>query len=172
MKKTLIAITTAAALGLGMPLAHAAKNENSVPTYKNGYFGVYTGWPDALGGQYTKPGTFGPGSYLRLGVGIPAFYQAFGIDLSGDALFNTVRFGSQGKMRLGGGLNIGFLDSGNTFTHSSNVFAYPHFLANFSMMFNPHLQGFVEPEVGPLFVSHGYGTTARVAVKVGLNFTP
>ena len=172
MKKTLFAIVSVAALELAIPLAHAAGKTGSVPTYRNGYFGVYTGWPDAIGGQYTMKGTFGPSSYLRLGVGIPAFYQAFGIDLSGDALFNTVRFGPQGKLRLGGGLNLGFLSSDNTFTRQSNLFVYPHFLANFSMMFNPHLQGFVEPEIGPVFVSRGYGTTARVAVKVGLNFTP
>lgn len=172
MRKTVFAIVSVAALGLAMPFAHAAGTTGSVPTYRGGYFGVYTGWPDALGGQYTMKGTFGPGSYLRLGVGIPAFYQAFGVDLSGDALFNTVRFSPQGKMRLGGGLNIGFLNTDNSFTRQSNLFVYPHFDANFSMMFNPHLQGFVEPELGPLFVSRGYGTTARLAVKVGLNFTP
>lgn len=172
MKRIMIAVAAAAALGAGMPLAHAADADQPSVLNKAGYFGVYTGWPDAIGGQYTMVGTFGPGSYLRFGVGIPAFYQAFGVDLSGDALFNTARFGPQGKLRLGGGLNIGFLNSDNSFTHDSNTFAYPHFLANFSMMFNPHLQGFVEPEIGPLFVSRGYGTTARVAVKAGLNFTP
>ena len=168
MKKTIIAGLALAALGFGMPMARAA----NTPAPGLGYFGVYTGWPDAIGAQYTLTGTFGRGTYLRFGAGIPAFYQAFGVDLSGDALFDTARFGEQGKLRLGGGLNLGFLDSNNQFTYDSNVFAYPHFLANFSMMFNPHLQGFVEPEVGPLFVSRGYGTTGRVAVKVGLNFTP
>ncbi|MGA7966928.1 MAG: hypothetical protein WCB49_13760 [Gammaproteobacteria bacterium] len=172
MKKIVIAAMAAFALGLGIPLAHAANMQTAGPQTGTGYFGVYTGWPDAIGAQYTLTGTFGSGSYLRFGIGIPAFYQAFGVDLSGDALFDTVRFEDQGKMRLGGGLSIGFLNTDNQFTHNSNIFAYPHFLVNFSMMFNSHLQGFVEPEIGPLFVSRGYGTTGRVAVKVGLNFTP
>lgn len=172
MKKTIIATATAITVALAIPLAHAAGPKQAGMRPGNGYFGVYTGWPDAIGGQYTMRGSFGPGSYMRLGLGIPAFYNAFGIDLSADALFDTSQLGSRGRLRLGGGVNIGFLNSGNNFTHDSNVFAYPHFLANFSMMFNPHLQGFVEPEIGPLFVSRGYGTTGRVAVKVGLNFTP
>lgn len=170
MKTTSLWLSAAFLLLAAMPSAHAAGNTGSA--YKNGYFGVYTGLPDAIGGQYTLAGTFGPKSWLRLGVGIPAFYNAFGIDLSGDALFDTAPLGQGGKLKLGGGLNIGFLNSDNEFTRSSNVFAYPHFLANFSMHFNPRLEGFVEPEIGPLFVSRGYGTTARVAVKVGLNFLP
>lgn len=151
-------------------LAGAAPFAKAAPG--TGYFGIYTGWPDAIGGQYTMPGSFGPGSSLRFGIGIPAFYNAFGLDLSGDALFHTAPLGDRGELKLGGGLNIGFLNSGNHFTHDSNVFAYPHFLANFSMKFNPTLEGFVEPEVGPIFVSRGYGTTGEIAVKVGLNFLP
>lgn len=164
------AIIVLAGLAAAAPLAFGAGA--TAQRDPAGYFGIYTGWPDAVGGQYTMPGTFGPGSSLRLGVGIPAFYQAFGVDLSGDALFHTAPLGERGELKLGGGLNLGFLNSGNHFTHDSNVFAYPHFLANFSMKFNPRLQGFVEPEIGPLFVSRGYGTTGEVAVKVGLNFLP
>lgn len=170
MKTTTFCMSAALLLFAAMPSAHAAGDTG--PAFKNGHFGVYTGLPDAIGGQYTIPGTFGAGSSLRLGVGIPAFYQAFGVDLSGDALFDTAPLGKGGKLKLGGGLNIGFLGSDNEFTQGSNVFAYPHFLANFSMHFNPRLEGFVEPEVGPLFVSRGYGTTGRIAVKVGLNFLP
>lgn len=168
MKRT-IAMLAAGACLAAIPIAHAA-GAGKDPLYARGHFGVYTGWPDAIGGQYTLPGTFGAGSSLRLGVGIPAFYNAFGVDLSGDALFDTSTLGQGGKLKLGGGLNVGFLNSDNEFTRGSNVFAYPHFLANFSMHFNPHLEGFVEPEIGPLFVSRGYGTTGRIAVKVGLNF--
>jgi len=169
MKRVTIALSmTAMIAGAAVPLAHAAGSGPTV--YRTGYFGIYTGWPDAIGGQYTIPETFGSGSSLRLGVGIPAFYQAFGVDVSGDALFDTAKLGDRGELKLGGGVNIGYLNSDNSFTHDSNVFAYPHFLANFSMKFNPHLQGFVEPEAGPLFVSRGYGTTGRIAVKVGLNF--
>lgn len=169
MKKTIVGLLAAGAVLAVMPVAYAAGTGND-PIYARGYFGIYTGLPDAIGGQYTLSGTFGPGSSLRLGAGIPAFYNAFGIDLSGDALFDTAALGSQGRLKLGGGLNIGFLNSDNHFTQASNVFAFPHFLANFSMQFNPHLEGFVEPEIGPLFVSRGYGTSGRIAVKVGLNF--
>lgn len=171
MRKMIVGVVAAVAMATLMPLAYAAGTGND-PIYARGHFGVYTGWPDAIGGQYTLSGTFGPGSWLRLGIGIPAFYNAFGIDLSGDALFETTTLGKEGRLKLGGGLNIGFLNSDNQFTRGSNVFAYPHFLANFSMNFTPHLEGFVEPEIGPLFVSRGYGTTGRIALKVGINFLP
>lgn len=151
----------------GVPLAKAAP-----PPARAGYFGIYTGWPDAIGGQYTTPGAFGPDSALRLGLGIPAFYNAFGLDFSGDGLFRVAPLGDNGELKLGGGVNIGFLSGDNHFTHASNVFAFPHFLANFSMKFNPRLEGFVEPQVGPIFVSRGYGTTGEVMVKAGLNFVP
>lgn len=136
------------------------------------YFGIYTGWPDAIGGQYTTVGTLGPGSSLRLSIGIPAFYNAFGLDLAGDGLFHTAPLGDGGELKLGGGLNIGFLNSDNHFTQNSNVYVYPHFLANFSMKFDRNLQGFVEPQIGPIFVSRGYGTSGEITVKVGLNFLP
>ncbi len=170
MHRTTIGVLAIAILVATAPLARAAGGKQ--PVYRPGYFGIYTGLPDAIGGQYTMRGSFGPGSSLRFGVGIPAFYQAFGLDLSADALFRTTPLGSNGELKLGGGVNVGFLSSDNEFTRQSNIFVYPHFLANFSMMFNRQLQGFVEPEVGPLFVSRGYGTTGRIAVKVGVNFTP
>lgn len=172
MKKTIFTVLAVAGLALGTPFAHAAGSRSGAMPEGLGYFGIYTGWPDAIGAQYTMTGSFGPGSYLRFGAGIPAFFNAFGLDLSGDVLFHVAPLGTAGKLRLGGGLNIGFLNNDNHFTRRSNVFVFPHFAANFSMMFNPHLQGFVEPEVGPLFVSRGYGTTGQVAVKAGLNFTP
>lgn len=137
-----------------------------------GAFGVYTGWPDAIGIQYSIFGTFGPQSALRLGVGIPSFYNAFGMDFSGDALFKTDRLGQRGIMKLGGGVNIGYLNHENHFTANSNTFIYPHFLANFSMPLRSGITGFIEPEVGPIFVSQGYGMTAYVALKLGVNFKP